>query len=368
VKPVSLHLRQSVLRRTVVWARVNLFSSVASGLSTLVMCALLGWLLMRFFDWAIVHAVWTVPGSNESADSSACRAVSGLGACWAVVHEKFRFIFFGGYPYTQQWRPAATILIFIGLYAASAQRRLWNWRIALIWAVALTLILWLMGGGAGLTRVGSDAWGGLPVTLILATFGLALAFPLAVLVALGRRSSLPAARALCTAYVELVRGVPLVTVLFMASVMFPLLLPQGVSIDKFVRAQAAFVLFAGAYLSEVIRGGLQSVDRGQYEAADSIGLSYLQKIVYVILPQALRVSIPPLANTFLGFFKDTSLVLIIGIFDLLSAGQNVLVDPKWQGFGTEIYLFIGFLYFCFCFAISRYAARVERQQSTAHVR
>ncbi|MFT3819389.1 MAG: amino acid ABC transporter permease [Rubrivivax sp.] len=347
------------------WLRANLFSSPLSTATTLVMAALIVWWAIGFAGWAVVHAVWTVPGTNETADSTACREAIGLGACWAVVHEKFRFIMFGTYPFNEQWRPAVTIGVFLLLYVLTAQRRLWNWRLAVVWVVALALIVWLMGGGLGLRRVSTDAWGGLPVTLILATFGLAIAFPLAVLVALGRRSDLPAIRALCAVYVELVRGVPLITVLFMASVMFPLLLPQGMDFNKFLRAQVAFILFAGAYLSEVIRGGLQAVDRGQYEAADAIGLSYAQKMGSVILPQALRISIPSLVNVFIGFFKDTSLVLIIGIFDLLTAAQNVVINPIWQGFGTEVYLFIGLIYFCFCFTISRYAGGIERRHSTA---
>jgi len=343
------------------WARRNLFASRWSTLVTLLlMLSLIEW-IGSFVQWAVLNAVWSVPGSNESADSTACRLIQGNGACWAVVHEKFRFMMFGTYPFTEQWRPACTILVFIALYLASAQRSFWNWRLIPLWTGTLLLVLLLMGGGLlGLRPVGTDLWGGLPVTLILATFGLALAFPLAVLVALGRRAkSMPAVRALCLVYVEIVRGLPLITVLFMASVMFPLLLPEGVNFDKFLRAQIAFTLFAAAYLSEVIRGGLQSVGEGQYEAAQAIGLTYWQMTIDVVLPQALRVSIPPLVNTFIGFFKDTSLVLIIGIFDLLTSAQNAVINPIWQGFGIEAYLFVALIYFCFCFAISRYAASLE---------
>ena len=344
------------------WMRRNLFASRWSTITTIVLALLLADWLTGFVQWAFVDAVWSVPGSNETADSAACRALQGAGACWAVVHEKFRFIMFGTYPYAEQWRPACVIVLFIALYIVSARRHLWNWRLAVVWIVALALVLLLMGGGLfGLQRIGTDRWGGLPVTLILATFGLALAFPLAILVALGRRSqSMPAVRALCMAYVEVVRALPLVTVLFMASVMFPLLLPEGMDIDKFLRAQVAFMLFAAAYLSEVIRGGLQSVDKGQYEAARALGLGYWRMMGDVVLPQALRVSIPPLVNTFIGFFKDTSLVLIIGIFDLLTSAQNAVINPTWQGFGTEAYLFVALIYFCFCFAISRYARGLER--------
>ena len=199
-----------------------------------------------------------------------------------------------------------------------------------------------MGRRAGLTYVPQDNWGGLPLTLILSTFGLALGFPLAIFVALGRRSTnMPAVRMLCVVYVELIRGVPLITVLFMASVMFPLFMPEGFNPDKLLRAQIAFILFAAAYLAEVVRGGLQALPKGQYEAADAMGLSYWKKTGLIVLPQALRLVIPPLVNTFIGFFKDTSLVIIIGLFDLLGAGKNAVNDPIWQAYSTEMYLFLG---------------------------
>ena len=199
------------------------------------------------------------------------------------------------------------------------------------------------------------------MTLILATFGLAFGFPLGILVALGRRSKLPAIHSLSVLYVELIRGVPLISLLFMASVMFPLFMPDGVNIDKLLRAQIAFILFAGAYLAEVIRGGLQAVPRGQHDAADALGLSYWKKNSLIILPQAIRHVIPPLVNTFIAFFKDTSLVLIIGIFDLLTTAKTSIIDPAWQSFSVEVYIFVALIYFAFCFAMSRYSRRLEAQ-------
>jgi general L-amino acid transport system permease protein len=292
--------------------------------------------------------------------SQACRALRGTGACWAVVTEKHRFILFGTYPFDQQWRPALAIVIFVALYVVSAMRRFWRRELALIWLAALTVIGVLMWGGVpGLPYVPQERWGGLAVTLILATFGLAFGFPLGVVVALGRRSDLPAIKAVCVIYVELIRGVPLVSLLFMASVMFPLFLPEGINIDKLLRAQVAIILFAGAYLAEVVRGGLQALPKGQYEGADSLGLSYWQKTGLIVLPQALRLVIPPLVNTFIGMFKDTSLVLIIGIFDLLTAGKTAVIEPAWQGFGLEVYVIVGLIYFMFCFAMSRYSQKLE---------
>ena len=232
----------------------------------------------------------------------------------------------------------------------------------LIWAAALSLIGFLMWGGIfGLTFVSQDRWGGLPVTLVLATFGLAFGFPLGILVALGRRSKMPAIRSLCVLYVELIRGVPLISLLFMASVMFPLFMPDGINIDKLLRAQIAIVLYAGAYLAEVVRGGLQAVPRGQHEAGEALGLSYWQRHRLIILPQAIRHVIPPLVNTFIAFFKDTSLVLIIGIFDLLTTAKTAIIDPAWQAFSVEVYIFVALIYFAFCFAMSRYSRHLETQ-------
>jgi general L-amino acid transport system permease protein len=345
----------------VAWLRANLFSSWISTAVTLALAYLLLRWAMGFIDWAFVNAIWSVPVVNGQAQTNACRDIKGTGACWAVINEKHRFILFGTYPFEEHWRPALVCLLFVGLYVVSAMRRFWSWHLIPIWAVTLTAIGVLMWGGVfGLTYVPQERWGGLPITLILATFGLAFAFPLAILVALGRRSKLPAIKVLCILYVELIRGVPLISLLFMASVMFPLFLPEGMNIDKLLRAQVAIILFAAAYLAEVVRGGLQALPRGQYEAAEALGLSYWQKTGFIILPQALRLVIPPLVNTFIGFFKDTSLVLIIGIFDLLTAGKTAIVEPAWQGFGVEVYVVVGLIYLVFCFAMSKYSQDLER--------
>jgi len=354
----------------VAWARANLFGSWWSSAITL----LLGYLLVRWgiglIDWAAIHAVWTVPYPNGQPDTTACRDAKGVGACWAVVGDKWRFVLFGRYPYELQWRPGVCIALFIGLFAVSGMRRFWRRELALVWVGTLAVIGVLMWGGVfGMEYVGQDQWGGLPITLILATFGLALAFPLAVLVALGRRSTkLPAVKTLCVVYVELIRGVPLITLLFMASVMFPLFMPEGLNPDKLLRAQVAIILFAGAYLAEVVRGGLQALPRGQYEAADALGLSYWKKTGFIILPQALRLVIPPLVNTFIGFFKDTSLVLIIGIFDLLSSAKVAVTEPAWQAYSTEIYIVIALIYFAFCFVMARYSRGLEQDFSQSRRR
>jgi general L-amino acid transport system permease protein len=344
------------------WARQNLFATWWSTAVTLVLAYLMVRWAVGFVEWAFVNAIWSVPVQGNQPQTNVCREAKGVGACWAVIGEKHRFILFGTYPYEQHWRPALVCVLFVALYIVSAMRRFWNWTLIPIWGVTLTAIGVLMWGGIlGLPFVPQERWGGLPITLILSTFGLAFAFPLAVLVALGRRSRLPAIKVLCVLYVELIRGVPLISLLFMASVMFPLFLPEGMNIDKLLRAQVAIILFAGAYLAEVVRAGLQALPRGQYEAAEALGLSYWQKTGLIILPQALRLVIPPLVNTFIGFFKDTSLVLIIGIFDLLTAGKTAIVEPAWQGFGIEVYVTVGVIYLVFCFAMSKYSQGLEAE-------
>ena len=353
------------------WARANLFGNWWSTAITLA----LGYLILRvvfgLVEWGLFNAIWSVPYSATGVpDTGVCQEAKGIGACWAVIADKYRLILFGRYPYDEQWRPLIAVLLFIGLYAVSAMRRFWRKELILIWIGTLTVIGVLMFGGIpGLPLVTEDYWGGLPLTLILATFGLAFAFPLAVLVALGRRSTgLPAVKLLCVLYVELIRGVPLIAFLFMASVMFPLFMPEGVTVNKLLRAQIAFILFSAAYLAEVVRGGLQALPKGQGEAADAMGLTYWQKTGFIILPQALRLVIPPLVNTFIGSFKDTSLVLIIGLFDLLTMGKVALSDPPWQSFSTEVYIFLALIYIAFCFAMSKYSRSLERDLNRSRLR
>jgi general L-amino acid transport system permease protein len=393
------------------WMRKNLFSSWGNGLTTVVLIVTIGWLLSWFLNWALFTATFT------AATGAECR---GHGACWALIHEKYRYIFFGSFPYEQHWRPLFAVIAMLAMLVLSSDRRMWNQRLIAIWGIgsfvtfllmfgeiniSLSLILFvaLAAGGLGMILRGAVAnpvelngwralagvaaiglvlrvtgvlpawslaiaplsyvetglWGGIPVTIILATYGLVFAFPFGILLALGRRSHLPLIKGLCVGFIELIRGVPLISLLIMASVMLPLFLPSGMTFDKFLRAQVAVILFAGAYIAEIIRGGLQSLPKGQFEAADAMGLNYVQKTAFIILPQALRVVIPPLINTFIGFFKDTSLVLIIGIFDFLNTANQALVDPNWAGFPGEVYLFAAFIYFCFCYSMSRYSKWLE---------
>lgn len=336
------------------WSRARLFDSPLNALLTLFVAYAAVTALPAFFDWAVVKASFTAP------DDRVCQAAGG--ACWAFIGAWFRFIVFGRYPYAEQWRPALVLLIFAALLLLSFARLLGARALALGWIGGLAAVLLLMRGGVfGLAPVETELWNGLPLTLILAAGGLGAGFPLALLLALGRRSTLPAVRILSVAYIEIARGVPFIAWLFLGLIVLPLFLPPGVDIPKLWRAEVAFTLFIAAYLAEVVRGGLQAIPRGQYEAADALGLGYLQRMRLVILPQALSLTIPAQVNTFIGAFKDTTLISIIGLFDPLQDTNTALNDPNWRLAYAEGYVFIAALYFVFCYLMSLYSRGLERQ-------
>lgn len=336
------------------WLRTNLFSSPLSAVLTILALWFLALSIPALIDYLFVKP--------DFAATTAAQCHASGGYCWAFVREKHRLILFGVYPYAEQWRPLLASVILVGVIVCSCIRWFWKPFLGLMWLVALVLVGALMWGGVlGMSYVENSRWGGLPVTLILSTFGIAFAFPFGLLLALGRRSHMPGVKAVCVVYIELIRGVPLVSLLFMSSVMLPLFLPEGFAIDKLLRAQIAIILFAAAYVAETVRGGLQAMPKGQYEGAQSIGLSYWQLMRKIILPQALKIVIPPLVGIFISLFKDTSLVVIIGIFDLTQAAKVAISDAVWRGFSTEAYLFIAVIYFIFCFSISRYSLALEHQ-------
>ncbi|MEZ5654036.1 MAG: amino acid ABC transporter permease [Burkholderiaceae bacterium] len=340
--------------------RDDLFYSAPAGASTLILMLVAGAASWWAIRWGILDAVFT--RDDPASASAACRVLEGRGACWAVIGDKLRLILFGIYPFDQQWRPASAVVLMILLYALSVQRRFWRPALAGIWLAVLSVVGILMWGGVmGLPYVPDSEWGGLPITLLLATFGLAFAFPIAIGLALARQArEAPVIQTGAVSFIEFARGVPLLVVLFMASVMMPLFLPAGVEVSKLLRVLIAFTLFAAAYLAEVIRGGLQAIPKGQSEAAAALSLGYRQTMTWVILPQALTIVIPGIVNIFIGFFKATSIVVVVGIFDLMTAAKRAVADPAWQGFGIEVYLFTGLVYFAFCFSLSRYSARLER--------
>jgi general L-amino acid transport system permease protein len=346
----------------ITWLRSNLFNNLFNSALTVLLGTLLLYALGHVWGWGISHAVWT-------ADAEQCNAARGTGACWGMVAEKYRIIIFGRYPFEEQWRPLVATLLLMALLLASCMRVFWKPWLAALWVGVLVVFFILMHGGVlGLETVTTDQWGGLPLTILLASLSVVGAFPLAVLLALGRMSDLPVIRSLCTVYVELIRGVPLISVLFMASFLFPLFMPAGTSIDVLLRVLVAMILFAGAYLAEVIRGGLQAIPRGQYEAAASLGLTYWQMQGKIILPQALATVVPGIMNNFISTFKDTSLVTIVSLYELTgSLDLAVNSDPNWLPYKLEGYLFIAAIYFVFCFSLSRYSQWVERQVNRGKV-
>jgi general L-amino acid transport system permease protein len=338
------------------WLRQNLFSNPGNSLLTLLIAYALYRTVPAFIKWALVNAVW-------GADAQACNQAGG--ACWSVVTRNIRFILFGFYPYDQQWRPIFSLGLLAAFVFYSSFRRNWHKYLLIVWAGGLALIGLIMHGGIfGLPPVETEKWSGISLTLLLSIFGLSAAYPLGVILALGRRSRLPAIKTLCVLYIELIRGVPLISMLFMASVMFPLFLPEGITVNIILRAQVAIILFTAAYIAEVVRGGLQAIPRTQYEAAESLGLNYYLKMRLIILPQALKTVIPPTVSILISAFKDTSLVVIIGLFDLLKTTHVTLSNPEWMGFSTEAYLFTGAIYFIGCFIMSTFSRRLEKQVQT----
>jgi general L-amino acid transport system permease protein len=332
----------------------DLFGSPLRGLATLVVGVLAAWALFHLLRWSVFDAVFR-------ADAEACRAAAG--ACWGVVAEKWRPIVFGRYPYADQWRPAVAAVLLLAVTLLSAWPRAWRGWLVLVWLVVVAAGGVLMRGGVfGLATVPTAQWGGLPLTIGLAVSGLALAFPLALLLALGRRSRMPAVRTLAATYVELVRGVPLISVLFTASFLLPLLWPAGWRPDVLMRVVVGLVFFVAAYLAEVIRGGLQAVPRGQVDAAMALGFSRWAVQVGIVLPQALRLTVPAIVNVVVGTLKDTSLVTVVGLFELTGAlGLALGGDPVWRAFYLEGYLFIAFLYWVLCFGLSWYGGWIEKR-------
>ena len=344
------------------WIKINLFGGPITGLLTVLIGGLLLYVIPQFLSWAIFRAAW-------APNYDACR-VEGVGACWGVVTEKYRFILFGRYPFEEQWRPLVATVLLLGLLVASCMRAFWHAWLGVLWVVVLSLFFMLMYGNVmGLSKVETDRWGGLPLTLLLASLSMVMAFPIAMVVALGRRSTLPAIRTVSTVYVELIRGVPLISVLFMASFMFPLFMPEGMTIDVLIRVLVGITLFAAAYMAEVIRGGLQAIPKGQIEAAATLGLSYWQTQRKIVLPQALAMVVPSIMNNFIGLFKDTSLVTIVSLYELTGALSLALnSDANWRPFKIEGYLFIALIYFAFCFSMSRYSMWVEKQVNKGKAR
>ena len=339
-------------------AAKQLFGSPLNLILSLVVLAALASVLPGLVRWAILDAA-VFPATPD-----ACRQTDG--ACWSFIIAKHSQILFGIYPLDERWRPALVCTGLIGLLIYSVRPAAWRPSLAGLWAAMLALTHILMAGGLfGLTPVSTAMWGGLPVTLILTVVAIGAGFPLAVLLALARRSDLPVLRLMSTLFIETTRALPLLSILFVASIMLPLLLPDALLPDKLMRAMIALLLFAAAYMAEVIRGGLQAMPRGQAEAAAALGLGYWKTQTLVVLPQAITLVIPALANTIIVMIKNTSLVLVVGLFDLISSGKAALADPMWNSPAVETYLFISAIYFSLCFGFGRFADALERRRKVS---
>lgn len=347
------------------WLRTNLFSTWYNVILTLLILWLLATVLPPLARWMIFEATWaTTPVACEQARRAAQASGRSPGACWAVIPANLRVFLTGTYPTREGHRVIAALAIVGALGALTTFRRTRGKALALGWMLSFPAIIVLLHGfkgGAVLPQVATTQWGGLLLTFLLAIVAIVASFPLGVLLALGRRSSLPVVRLLSTVYIEAVRGVPLVTILFMSSVMFPLFMPGNLRVDKVVRAMLALTLFSAAYLAENVRGGLQAIPRGQYDAARALGLGNALTMGLIILPQALRAVIPPIVGQFISLFKDTSLVAVIGLLDLFGIARSILSNPDWLGLRPEVYIFIALVYWVFSYSMSSASRRLEQR-------
>ena len=342
---------------TIGWLRANLFSSWFNGALTLIALYVLWLIIPAVLDWAIFTSDFAGEDRFDCTNS---------GACWAWVDKRLKLFLYGFYPADQVWRvnlalilmvPALAPLLFDKLPGA----RYGRW-FSLAYPVIATLLL---VGGVGLEHVPTNKFGGFMLNITIGLAGIVLSLPIGIILALGRRSKLPIMRAFSIAFIEVFRGVPLITLLFVAAILLPIFLPEGFSLDLVVRVIVVVTAFSSAYMAEVIRGGLQAIPQGQYEAAQAMGLKYRQMMGLIILPQALKISIPGIVNTFIGLFKDTTLVIVIGLFDILNMGNSMVSNPKWLGLSTEAYIFISLFFFAVCFSMSRYSALLEKRLDTA---
>ena len=339
--------------------RSRLFASPGGAVVTLLVLATMLWVLIPFLRWAVIDASWS---GETRAD---CKAG---GACWVFVKARFSQFMYGVYPAAERWRPTLLGLAVIGalapLFLLRGRARL---RLGLVAVLVLPVLgIWLLGGGMGLRPIETREWGGLMLTLFIAIHAGLIAVPLGILLALGRQSRLPLIRTLSVIFIEFWRGVPIIAVIFLASLLLPLIMPAGVGVDRLARAVIGLGLVIAAYMAEAVRGGLQALPRGQAEAAAALGLGYWQTTALITLPQALRISLPAMTNEFIALVKNTTLVLVVSILDLLGIAQGSLADPAWVGMNMEAYLFSGAIYWLICFALSRWSRSLEASGPGAH--
>ncbi len=339
------------------WLRKNLFSNWYNSLLTIFGLYLLYILIPPLVNWIFLDANFVGSTRDDCTKE---------GACWIFIQQNIKLIFYGLYPTEELWRINFVYLILLvsGVYLLIPNLKHKGWVGGFLLIIFPIICVVMLSGGLGLEAVETRLWGGLFLTLVIAGVGIVLSLPIGVMLALGRRSKLPVVSLLCTIFIEIWRGVPLITVLFMASNMFPLFMPEGVNFDKLIRALIGVMFFSAAYLAEVVRGGLQAMPKGQYEASQSVGLTYWRMMALVILPQSLKMVIPAIIGSFIAIFKDTTLVLVIGLFDFLGIIQFVGTNPDWLGFSHEGYVFAAAVFWVFCYAMSWYSQRLEKKLDT----
>ena len=344
------------------WLRKNLFSSPLNIFLTILGIGVLWFTIPPILEWAFIESIWTAESRNDCWDQMTS---PGSGACWGFIDSRLNLFIYGFYPEAERWRVNLSLVLLIlaiipVLYDKTPARKY-----GLMYAVVFPFIAgWLLKGGFGLLPIESDQFGGVLLTIVIGVTGITFSLPIGIFLALGRTSTMPALRIVCTLFIEFIRGVPLITLLFIASTMLNYFLPPGTQFALLLRVLIMVTLFSSAYLAEVIRGGLQGIPHGQHEAADSLGLKYWQAMRLIILPQALKISIPGIVNSFIGLFKDTTLVLIIGMFDILGLGRSSIADAKWAGLANEVYLFTALFFFICCFSMSRYSLYLEKKLDT----
>jgi general L-amino acid transport system permease protein len=346
----------STSKGVVFWMRENLFSDIKNSLLTLLGIYIVYSTIPPLLDWMIFDATWS--GSKEEVVKE--------GARWIFIIEKFDQFIYGFYPEALHWRPNLVAFITIAFLVSMKYLSSIKLKALLILIFPFICFVLISGGWFGLEVVETEKWGGLMLTILVAAVGIIASFPIGIVLALGRQSDMPILKTLCVGFIEFIRGVPLITILFMASVVLPLFFSDGIDFDKLLRALIGITLFQAAYIAEVVRGGLQAIPRGQYEASESLGLGYWQGMILIILPQALKISIPNLVGSFISLFKDTTLILIIGLFDVLAMVTLTNSDTNWLGFEVEGYVFVTMIYWVFCFSMSQYSKYIERKFNTEH--
>lgn len=371
LQPLPPQPAPSTLRGPVAWMRENLFPTPLNTAATVLIALFLAWYLPPIFKFFIWDAVWFGADRDACLDARVGRPV---GACWAFVADRINYFIYGSYTISERWRVNVVFLLgaigVVWMLWLDAPKKSWGAiYFFLIFPIASFFLL-IGSRPLGLPIVETNLWGGILVSLVVATVGIVFSLPLGVLLALGRRSKMPIVKLFSVIFIEFVRGVPLITVLFMASVMLPLFVPAEWNPDRLLRALIGVALFASAYMAEVVRGGLQAIPKGQYEGAMSVGLGYWQMMRFIILPQALRIVIPGIVNTFIGLFKDTTLVFIVGLFDFLRTIEASLVDPTWATPVTRNtgYAFAAIFYFIFCWGMSRYSVSIEKRLAAGQKR